>query len=145
MGDLAFIESDNEQARQLFQQAIPLYDQIGDLLGKANCLQSLGDLAFIESDNEQARQLFQQAIPLYDQIGDLLGKANCYWSIGDMQFATGKKQEARKTWEAALDMYQRIGDIYSMRVMCSKLVKVSRGKDNRAYQKMERELRKRLK
>ena len=111
LGDLAFRESDNEQARQLFQQAIPLYDQIGSLLGKANCLRSLGDLAFRESDNEQARQLFQQAIPLYDQIGSLLGKANCLKSLGKLAFIESDNEQARQLFQQAIPLYDQIGSL----------------------------------
>ena len=145
LGRLAFIESDNEQARKLFQQAIPLYEQIGDLLGKANCLMRLGGLALQESDHEQARQLLQQAIPFFEKVGNLLGKAACYWYIGDLQLAEGEKRAARKTWEEALKMYRHVGNIHMMLGICSKLVKVTRGKDKQAYQQMERELKERLK
>ncbi|SFR10623.1 hypothetical protein SAMN04488564_103436, partial [Lentzea waywayandensis] len=51
---LYFSRSNNEQARALFNQAFPLYRQVGDVLGEANCLNSLGELALRESNNEQA-------------------------------------------------------------------------------------------
>ncbi|MEZ4901997.1 MAG: tetratricopeptide repeat protein [Spirosomataceae bacterium] len=66
---MAFRESENDLARQYFQEALPLYEKIGALLGKANCLRSLGSLAFMESENDLARQYFQEALPLYEKWG----------------------------------------------------------------------------
>ena len=111
LGKIAFRESDNDAARQLFQQAMPLYDKIGSLLGQANCLRSLGDIAFIESDNDAARQLFQQAMPLYDKIGDLLGQANCLRSLGKIAFIESDNDAARQLFQQAMPLYDKIGDL----------------------------------
>jgi tetratricopeptide (TPR) repeat protein len=70
LGQLAFIQSDNDQARTLYNQAIPLYQHVGSVLGEANCLLNLGQLALRESDNDQARTHYNQALSLYQRIQD---------------------------------------------------------------------------
>ncbi|WP_189226919.1 tetratricopeptide repeat protein, partial [Saccharothrix coeruleofusca] len=75
LGEVAFRESDNDRARELFDQALPLCKQVGAVLGQANCLSSLGQVAFRESDNDQARKLFDQALPLYQRIRDRYSEA----------------------------------------------------------------------
>ena len=35
-----------------YEEALPLYRQVGAVLGEANCIQSLGDIAFARSDHE---------------------------------------------------------------------------------------------
>jgi tetratricopeptide (TPR) repeat protein len=111
---LAFLESENALARQYFQEALPLYEKIGALLGKANCLRSLGDLAFRESENALARQYFQEALPLYEKIGDLLGKANCLRSLGDLAFRESENDQGNKFYQQAIDLYKKVNDAYSV-------------------------------
>ncbi|WP_285507889.1 tetratricopeptide repeat protein [Actinokineospora sp. NBRC 105648] len=65
----------DDRARELFNEALPLYRKIGDVLGEANCLSNLGQVEFIESRNDRARELFNRALILYQQIRDRYSQA----------------------------------------------------------------------
>ncbi|MGH3569550.1 MAG: tetratricopeptide repeat protein, partial [Pseudonocardia sp.] len=75
LGQVEFRESNNDRARELFGQALPLYQRVGAVLGEANCLSNLGQVEFRESNNDRARELFGQALPLYQQIRDRYSQA----------------------------------------------------------------------
>ncbi|HMS14191.1 MAG TPA: tetratricopeptide repeat protein, partial [Microthrixaceae bacterium] len=64
LAEVALRESRNDTARDLYNQALPIYRQLGDRLGEANTLRSLGILEFRESRNDTARDLYNQALPI---------------------------------------------------------------------------------
>ena len=111
LGYIHFIESRNDEAKEAFEQALPLYKSVGDIQGQANCIQSLGDIHFLESRNDEAKNAFEKALPLYKSVGDIQGQANCIQSLGDIHFRESRKDEAKNAYEQALPLYQRVGDI----------------------------------
>ncbi|MCP4714606.1 MAG: hypothetical protein GY868_05760, partial [Deltaproteobacteria bacterium] len=98
------------------ERALPLYRKIGDVLGEANCIQSIGGIHFRESRNEDARKSFERALPLYRKIGDVLGEANCIQRIGKYLIAEDRVSEGGEQFERANSLYQRINDKYNLAV-----------------------------
>jgi len=110
LGDLMVRLAELSQARGYYDQALPLYDQIGDRLGQANTLQALGDLMVRLAELSQARGYYDQALPLYDQIGDRLGQANTLKALGDLMVRLAELSQARGYYDQALPLYDQIGD-----------------------------------
>jgi tetratricopeptide (TPR) repeat protein len=110
-GDLALDRSDHQAARGQYERALALYRQAGDVVGEANCVQSLGEIARARSDHTTARDQYQQALTLYQQAGDLPGEAVCVQGLGDIALGRSDHDTARAQYEEALALYQRAGDV----------------------------------
>lgn len=111
LADVYRARSDNQQARELFEQAQPLCQMVGDVLGEAHCLLDLGRISFLESDNQQARELFEQSQRLYQGAGDVLGEAHCLCNLGEIAFRESDHRRARELFEQAQRFYQRVGSV----------------------------------
>ena len=112
LGDIAQARSDHEGARQRYEEALPLYQRVGSILGQANCIRSLGEPSpWPVPTTTGARQRYEEALPLYQRVGDILGQANCIYSLGDIAQARSDHEGARQRYEEALPLYQRVGAI----------------------------------
>ena len=96
LGNIARRRSDHEAARRAYEEALPLYRQVGSVLGEVNCILSLGDIALARSDHEAARRAYEEALPLYRQVGSVLGEANCILSLGDIALGRSDHEAARR-------------------------------------------------
>jgi tetratricopeptide (TPR) repeat protein len=114
LGNIEFERSEHSAACGRYEQALTLYQQIGDLLGEANCFQSLGDIALKGTDRSTAQTQYDKAISLYRRIGSVLGEANCIQKLGDMALDNSDQAIARVRYEEALALYISIPELYSV-------------------------------
>jgi RNA polymerase sigma factor (sigma-70 family) len=63
--------SEVSEARERYEQALPVYQAIGDKLGEANCLQALGDMHLSLSEVGEVHKRYAQALPAYYEQGDM--------------------------------------------------------------------------
>jgi tetratricopeptide (TPR) repeat protein len=110
LGDAALMEYRYADAITHYEQALPIYQQIGDRLGEANTRKGLGDAARMQNRYADAITHYEQALPIYQQIGDRLGEANTRKGVGDAARMQNRYADAITHYEQALPIYQQIGD-----------------------------------
>jgi tetratricopeptide (TPR) repeat protein len=107
LGLFAFDRSDHSTASARYEQAaLPLFRQVGSVLGEASCIQGLGDIALDRSDHDAARNRYERALALYQAIEDP-------FSIGWAQVRLARLDpagdERDRHWAAAREAWGGIG------------------------------------
>jgi tetratricopeptide (TPR) repeat protein len=76
LGDVHRMLAEYDDARACYEEARPIYHQIGARLGEANCIQALGDVHRMLAEYDDARACYEEARPIYHQIGARLGDSH---------------------------------------------------------------------
>jgi tetratricopeptide (TPR) repeat protein len=111
IGHIASGRSEHKQAWEYFQQALPLYQQVGNIRGEANCIIGLGDIALMRSLYKGAREHYLHALRLFRQVKNILGQADSIFMLGAVASDCGEHEEAQDHFQQALPLYQEVGYI----------------------------------
>jgi tetratricopeptide (TPR) repeat protein len=95
LGGVLYFEGQHDEAERLYEDALPLYRQIGARLGEANVLKARGDVAGRQARYQDAERLYEEALPLYRQIGFRLGEAHVLKARGVVAARQAHYQDAR--------------------------------------------------
>ncbi len=73
-GDIALARYDLASAQAHYEQALPLFQQAGDVRGEASCIKGSGDIALALSDLASAQAHYEQALPLFQHADPCAAK-----------------------------------------------------------------------
>ena len=102
-------QSQYDEARRRYSQALDIYQRIGDQRGEANALLGLAESARAQSQYDEARRRDSQALDISQRIGSQQGEAYALRGLADSARAQSQHDEARRRYSQALDISQRIG------------------------------------
>ena len=108
--DIALRRSEHAAARAGYEEARPIYREVGDRLGEANCIWRLADIALERSDHGAARAGYEEARPIYREVGNRQGEANCIVRLADIALVRADHVAARAGYEEARPIYREVGD-----------------------------------
>ena len=105
---LAYISNRSPERSALRGLALPIYEELGDLLGQANVLNNLGIDAYYEGRWQEALEHYERSKALRERIGDVVGAATITNNIGEIKSdqgylttAAGLAEEAREVFATA--------------------------------------------
>lgn len=109
-GALASLQNDHDAARALHQEALTIYQELGDSLGISTALLLLGTIAHDQGDYTSARSLFEQSLTIKLELGDRLGTAMLLNNLGIVAQQQGDYSKAKSLYEQSLAIKRDLGD-----------------------------------
>ena len=89
--------------------ALPIYEELGDLLGQANVLNNLGIDAYYEGRWQEALDLYERSKEARERIGDVVGAAQITNNIGEVKSDQGYLTTASELFEEARAVFETSG------------------------------------
>ena len=99
-----------DSAREKFQKALTMRQQIGDRAGEAATWHNLATIDVNVGDYDSARENFQKSLEIEQQIGNRAGEAATFHQLATIDVNVGEYDSAREKFQKALTMRQQIGD-----------------------------------
>jgi tetratricopeptide (TPR) repeat protein len=93
-GSAMYISGQAEPATRLWEQSLALFEQLGDVLGRAVLLHRLGVSALQRGELERARELTEASDELYVRSGDAWGRILTAGVLGAIAREEGNEQRA---------------------------------------------------
>jgi predicted ATPase/class 3 adenylate cyclase len=93
-GSSAYISGQAERAMGLWEQSLALFEQLGDVLGRAVLLHRLGVSALERGELERARELTEASDELYERSGEAWGRVLTAGVLGAIARDEGDVQRA---------------------------------------------------
>ncbi|HPS91472.1 MAG TPA: tetratricopeptide repeat protein [Methanothrix sp.] len=110
MATIDLRKGDYEAAREKFENAMKIMQQIGDQAGEASTWHQLATIDLNKGDYEAAREKFETAMKIRQQIGDQAGEASTWHQLATIDLNKGDYEAAREKFETAMKIRQQIGD-----------------------------------
>jgi len=86
--------------------ALPIYEEIGDLLGQAKVLNNLGVDAYYEGDWSQAIEMYGRCRSVAQQAGDVVYAAIATNNVAEILSDQGRLDEAQPLFDEALRVFR---------------------------------------
>ncbi len=129
-GIMAFTGGDYERCRELWLQALPLIEEVGEPREIARAHFELGAWAHAQGELPEASRRYETAREALSEVDDAIGQATVLGNLAVVYQATGEPARAREASEAALALYERSGDLDGLAVTTLNMAYVELGNDD---------------
>ena len=96
----------NAESGRFRALALPIFEELGDLIGQANVLNNLGVAATLEGRWDEAIASFERSRSAREKAGDVVGAATASNNIGEVLLNRGQIDEAEALFKDALRVWR---------------------------------------
>src|SRR5256885_111937 len=109
-GSVVLSQGDYAQAQQLYERAIALFKEAGDLWLYGELHLFLANVYWAQGDEARAQSFFQEGLAVHDQVGNAWVTGWFVSLFGKIALRQGDIPRARFLLEAGLKRHQQVGD-----------------------------------
>ena len=113
--------SDSSDAIALHQQALVIYEDLQDDVGRALCLNGWGIVERSLGNLDQAEHLHTQALPLLQGTDNRRAQASTFNNLAAVAYFRGEFTQAESYWEQGLEILRELGDLRTTGQLLSNL------------------------
>ena len=110
LGVLARARGDYDTAHNRYQQALAIFEELGDRAGMAATYHQLGILAHDQSDYNTAHTYYQQSLTIKEELGDRAGMATSYHQLGILAHDQSDYNTANTYYQQSLTIFEALGN-----------------------------------
>jgi predicted ATPase/class 3 adenylate cyclase len=112
LGSITYWQNDFAATRRHYEDAVEIFQALGDRAGMAEALYNSGFTAVLEFDRAAADRTFARALELYEELGDRRGIGNVNWGLAVAAVQARDLDTATDHAEKCLRAFEEIGDWY---------------------------------
>jgi len=105
----------------LYEEALTLYREVGDLVGIADTLKMLGWSAMRTGDYGQAESRLEEALGLCRQVGDLRHISSALAGLGELALRRGQLERSSRLLQEGLDVTRKLGEKWGLAIVLGSL------------------------
>ncbi len=110
LGGLAYWQSEYAAARTAYEEALTLYESVGDRLSVADTIFALSTTSTWSGDAETGGRLADQALSIFEGLGARDKVGMVLMAQGFARWMKGDLDSARPLWVASLEIAREVGD-----------------------------------
>jgi len=110
LGVLAQARGDYDTAHNRYQQALTIFEELGNRANMATSYHQLGILAQARGDYDTAHTQYQRALAIFEELGNRANMATSYHQLGMLAQARGDYDTAHKLYEQSLHIEEELGN-----------------------------------
>lgn len=99
-----------QRAIQKYNQALPLFREVGERAGEAGTLEKMGSVYDALGEKQKALEYYNQALPLYRALNEPGWEATTLNNMGGLYRELGEKQKALEYYNLALPLCRAVRD-----------------------------------
>jgi tetratricopeptide (TPR) repeat protein len=97
-----------EEARKSLEEAVEIFQQTGNVMEHAKCLNEIGEIFYFQAEWKAALDYYQKALALREQIGNREDIAESLHNIGEIHYFQGEWGKALNYYQQALSLRKQI-------------------------------------
>jgi len=125
--EVAFLHShfgELDKSLNLYQQAVTISDELGDLKGKSSALQNMAGIYMTRGELDKAMNISQQSLVIFDELGYVKGKTATLNTIAEIHVIRGNLEDALQLYHQSAEINEEMGNLQGKGIVLGNMAKI---------------------